>query len=102
MNQYPNSKVNVTGYADAGTGNDKINDRIAAKRAAKVVEELTTKYGIPADRITSDSKGARVQPFAENDKNRVSICICRIRHNWNVLADCSDIDYKEKRNLSLE
>jgi OOP family OmpA-OmpF porin len=47
----------------------------AAKRAAKVVNELTTKYGIPADRITSDSKGARVQPFAENDKNRVSICI---------------------------
>ena len=75
LNKYPNAKVNVTGYADAGTGNDVINDRIAAKRAAKVVNELTTKYGIPADRITSDSKGARVQPFAENDKNRVSICI---------------------------
>jgi OOP family OmpA-OmpF porin len=75
MNQYPNSKVTVTGYADAGTGNDVINDRISAKRAAKVVNELTAKYGIPADRITSDSKGARVQPFAENDKNRVSICI---------------------------
>jgi hypothetical protein len=39
------------------------------------VDELTAKYGIPADRITSESKGARVQPFAENDKNRVSICI---------------------------
>jgi OmpA-OmpF porin, OOP family len=75
MNQYPNSKVTITGYADAGTGNDVINDRISAKRAAKVVDELTAKYGIPADRITSESKGARVQPFAENDKNRVSICI---------------------------
>ena len=75
MNKYPKSKVAVTGYADAGTGNDIINDRIAKQRAEKVVKTLIEKYNIPADRITSDSKGARVQPFAENDKNRVSICI---------------------------
>jgi hypothetical protein len=31
--------------------------------------------GIAADRITFDSKGARVQPFADNDSNRVSIVI---------------------------
>lgn len=75
LNKTPEAKVAVTGYADAGTGNDKINDRIAAQRAASVVKMLKTQYGISADRITSDSKGARVQPFAENDKNRVSICI---------------------------
>lgn len=75
LNKTPEAKVTVTGYADAGTGNDKINDRIAAQRAASVVNTLKTQYGISADRITSDSKGARVQPFAENDKNRVSICI---------------------------
>lgn len=75
MNKYPESKVTVTGYADAGTGNDVINDRIAAKRADVVANMLTTTYNIPADRIVKDSKGARVQPFAENDKNRVSICI---------------------------
>ena len=75
MNKYPKSKVAVTGYADAGTGNDIINDRIAKQRAEKVVKTLIEKYNIPADRITSDSKGARVQPFAENDLNRVSICI---------------------------
>ena len=75
LNKIPEAKVTVTGYADAGTGNDKINDRIAAQRAASVVNTLKTQYGISADRITSDSKGARVQPFAENDKNRVSICI---------------------------
>jgi hypothetical protein len=23
-------------------------------------------------------------------------------HNWNIPVDCSDIDYKEKCNLSLE
>lgn len=75
LNKYPESKVNVTGYADAGTGNDNINDRLAAQRAEVVVKALTEQYNIPADRISSDSKGARVQPFAENDKNRVSICI---------------------------
>ena len=39
------------------------------------VKALKTTYGIPESRISYDSKGARVQPFAENDKNRVSICI---------------------------
>ena len=75
LRQYPNSKVVVTGYADAGTGNDKINDRLAAQRADAVVKSLKEEHGIAADRITYDSKGARVQPFAENDMNRVTICI---------------------------
>ena len=75
MRANPASKVMVTGYADAGTGNDKINDRLAAQRADSVVKMLTDKYGIPADRISYDSKGARVQPFADNDSNRVTICI---------------------------
>ena len=75
LNKYPNAKVTVTGYADAGTGNDKINDRIAAQRANIVAKSLVEKYSIPAERIVKDSKGSRIQPFAENDKNRVSICI---------------------------
>ena len=73
----PESKVVVTGYADKGTGNDRVNDRIAAKRAAAVTWMLQKKYGIPAERITEESKGSRVQPFAENDKNRVSIMIAK-------------------------
>ena len=75
LQKYPNAKVVVTGYADAGTGNDKINDRLAAQRADVVVKALKEQYGIAADRISYDSKGSRVQPFAENDLNRVSICI---------------------------
>jgi outer membrane protein OmpA-like peptidoglycan-associated protein len=75
MNKYPKSKVVITGYADAGTGNDRINDRLGAQRADAVVKALKETYNISADRITYDSKGARVQPFSENDKNRVSICI---------------------------
>ena len=75
LNKYPTAKVVITGYADAGTGNDKINDRLAAGRADVVVKSLVNDYGISMGRISYDSKGSRVQPFAENDLNRVSICI---------------------------
>ena len=75
MKNNPKAKVQVTGYADAGTGNDKINDRLAQQRADVVVKALIEQYEIAADRISYDSKGARVQPFAENDKNRVTIMI---------------------------
>ena len=78
MRQNQTAKVVVTGYADAGTGNDRINDRLAAQRADAVVKMLTEKYGIAADRISYDSKGSRVQPFADNDSNRVSICIAEV------------------------
>ena len=77
LNANPDAKVVVTGYADAGTGNDTINDAISAKRAAAVVKALKEKYGIEESRITEDSKGARVQPFSENDKNRVSIMVAK-------------------------
>ena len=75
LNKYPRATVSIKGYADAGTGNDRINDRLAQQRADVVVKSLIEDYGISADRISYDSFGARVQPFAENDLNRVSICI---------------------------
>ena len=75
LEKYPEAKVTVTGYADAGTGNNRINDRLSALRADAVVKCLTQKFGVSRDRIVSDSKGSRVQPFADNDSNRVSICI---------------------------
>lgn len=75
LKENKDAKVNIVGYADAGTGNDKINDRLAQKRADVVVKTLIEQYEVSADRITYDSKGARVQPFAENDKNRVTILI---------------------------
>ncbi len=75
LKKYPEAKVTVTGYADKGTGNASINARLGKNRAKTVVDALVQKYGIDASRIISDSKGDTVQPFAENDKNRVSICI---------------------------
>lgn len=77
LNKNTEAKVVVTGYADKGTGYDVINDRIAAKRVAAVVWMLTKKYNIPSERITEESKGARVQPFAENAENCVTIMIAK-------------------------
>ena len=75
LNANPRAKVEVTGYADAGTGNNRINDRLAKQRADVVVKTLMNDYNISVNRIFFDSKGSRVQPFAENDLNRVTICI---------------------------
>ena len=65
----------VTGYADKGTGTPKINAKYAKLRAEDVTKKLVDEHGIDASRIKTDSKGDTVQPFEENDKNRVTIMI---------------------------
>ena len=75
LKKYPEAKVVVSGYADKGTGNARINARLAAQRADIVVKTLKEQFGIDESRITYDSYGDKVQPFEENDLNRVSICI---------------------------
>lgn len=77
LKKYPNATVAVTGYADRGTGNPTINKGYSEKRAKAVVDALVNKYGISRSRITADSKGDTEQPFAEQVKNRVSICIAQ-------------------------
>lgn len=74
LNEHKDAKVTVTGYADAGTGNAKINARLAKERAEKVAKILKG-YGIDESRITVESKGDTVQPFSENDRNRVVIAV---------------------------
>ena len=63
----------VTGYADKGTGNAKLNKMYAERRAVDVTNKLINEHGIDASRVKSDSKGDTVQPFEENDKNRCVI-----------------------------
>lgn len=75
MKKYPESKVVVTGFADKGTGNATINAKYAEARAKKVADTLQSKYGIDASRITYTSKGDSEQPYAEQELNRVSICV---------------------------
>ena len=70
----PNAKFTVTGYADKGTGTAIVNKRISERRAQSVKTKLVYN-GIEATRITTSSKGDTVQPFANNDDNRVVIIV---------------------------
>lgn len=73
MKTSEDAKFTVTGYADKGTGTPAINKKYAMQRAKSVTEKLIKEHGLDASRLTSDSKGDTVQPFAENDKNRCVI-----------------------------
>jgi outer membrane protein OmpA-like peptidoglycan-associated protein len=70
--KYPNKTITVSGYADKGTGNAKLNMMYSQQRTNKVVDMLKKK-GVPASQIKSASYGDTVQPYSENDKNRCVI-----------------------------
>lgn len=67
-------KVTVTGYADKGTGNKRVNMKYSKKRAEALTDALV-KAGVPAEIITTEWKGDTVQPFADNDANRATITV---------------------------
>ncbi len=69
----PDAKIVVTGYADKGTGNAKINQRLSKQRAEGITAKLVKIHGINPANITTSWKGDTVQPFSENDKNRCVI-----------------------------
>lgn len=73
MKNHKDAKISIVGYADKGTGNAQLNKMYAQKRAQQFKDDLVKKYGCDAARISVDSKGDTVQPFAENDKNRCVI-----------------------------
>ena len=72
LEEYPGKNITVSGYADKGTGNAKLNMGYSKQRTESAVKALV-KAGIPADRIDSAYYGDTVQPFAENDANRCVI-----------------------------
>lgn len=72
LNENPELRLCVTGYADKETGNPKINQDLSERRAA-AVKALLVKCGVDASRIDSVAKGDTEQPFAENEMNRVVI-----------------------------
>lgn len=69
---HKNCSVQVTAYADKATGTPELNMQYSKERAEKVVAALV-KAGVSRSVITSEYKGDTMQPFAENDKNRVAI-----------------------------
>ena len=77
MKNHPSANATLTGYADAGTGTAELNRQISDKRCARVKKILVEKYGIDASRLTTDFKGDTVQPFSDNDSNRVVIGVAK-------------------------
>ena len=65
-------KVTIKSYADVQTGNPKINMGYSQQRSEKAVKALVD-AGVDPSIIKAEYFGDTVQPFAENDKNRVSI-----------------------------
>jgi outer membrane protein OmpA-like peptidoglycan-associated protein len=65
--------IKVVGYADKKTGTSAYNLTLSEKRAKAVAKELIEKYGVASDRISIEWKGSDVQPYSENNWNRVVI-----------------------------
>lgn len=77
LKSHPNAKVEITGYADKGTGTMAINLRLSKQRAQIVAKTLKNKFGIADDRIIVKSMGEEAfQPFSDPVDNRVAICVC--------------------------
>lgn len=72
----PNAKVKVVGYADKKTGTPAYNEKLSEKRAKNVANALINKYTIDSNRVQVEWKGDAVQPFSNNNAwNRVAIFI---------------------------
>lgn len=50
-------KFIVSGYADAGTGNKKINDKLSKDRAQAVYDCLVNEFGVPESLLEIDANG---------------------------------------------
>lgn len=70
-----NAKIKIAAYADKNTGNPKYNMKLSANRANAVADVLVQKFGIEKDRLIVEYYGDTVQPFEENDWNRVAIFV---------------------------
>ena len=69
---YKDSELIVKGYADVKTGNPEYNMELSKKRA-EVVKNKLIEYG--ATNVSIEALGDTVQPFADNNMNRVAIVI---------------------------
>jgi TonB-linked SusC/RagA family outer membrane protein len=76
LEENPEARITITGYADSATGNSEINEKLSRQRAAVVVEMLK-KAGISADRISYSATGTDRDPSARPESNRVAVCIVK-------------------------
>ena len=62
----PNAVYVITGYADAGTGSKKQNERLSKKRAQAVYDCLTSEFGVSESQLQIDYKGGVDNLFYDN------------------------------------
>jgi uncharacterized membrane protein YciS (DUF1049 family) len=93
MKDNENSTLYVVGYADKGTGNARLNQMYAQRRAETFKKDLVERHGVNPDRIVTDSKGDTVQPFAENDKNR---CVIIDAEGTRTYTDYEEVDVQKQ------
>ncbi|MDR2804662.1 MAG: OmpA family protein [Dysgonamonadaceae bacterium] len=73
--KHPEAKLELVSYADAKTATPPYNLQLSKKRTDAVAKMLVNKFGIDKKRIILSYKGDTVQPFSENDLNRVTIFV---------------------------
>ena len=57
MHQYPEGTYTITGYADEGTGNPDLNQRLSRARAERVKECLVGEFGVSPTRLQTVAAG---------------------------------------------
>ena len=62
------SVFTIYGYADAATGNDKINDMLSKNRAQVVYDCLTKEFNVPADRLQMEYHGGTENMFYDEPR----------------------------------
>ena len=72
LKDYRDCKITIKSYADVETGNPRINMQYSKARSEKAVKALVD-AGVDRSIIDATYYGDTVQPFAQNDKNRVTI-----------------------------
>ena len=73
MKANPDQNVTIVGYADKDTGTAAYNMGLSKRRAQAVYDTLVNKYGINPDRLSIQANGSDVQPYGENNWNRIVI-----------------------------
>ncbi len=73
LQQNPDSRIILQGYADKDTGTSEYNLGLSKRRAEAVKNVLVGNYDIDASRLSIDAEGSSTQPYETNDWNRIVI-----------------------------
>ena len=64
----PNAVYTITGYADAGTGSKKLNERLSKERAEAVYDCLVNEFGVDESQLKIDYKGGVDNMFYDDPR----------------------------------